>query len=86
MLTYPFRYRYDLLRALEYFALHRIPFCEPMRPALRWLQSKQTADGFWNLELVHKGALHFPLEERGMPSRFLTLKALIVLQYFLSAA
>lgn len=82
MLAYPFRYRYDLLRALDYFALQDIPFSEPMRPALRWLQSKQTADGFWNLELEHKGAVHFPLETRGLPSRFITLKALYILRHF----
>jgi hypothetical protein len=86
MLAYPFRYRYDLLRALEYLALQRMPFCEPMRPALDWLRSKQSREGFWNLELEHRGAVHFPLETRGSPSRFVTLKALVVLKHFQSVS
>lgn len=84
MLAYPFRYRYDLLRALEYLALQRMPFCEPMRPALDWLKSKQSREGFWNLELEHRGAVHFPLETRGSHSRFVTLKALVILKHFQS--
>lgn len=84
MLAYPFRYRYDLLRTLEYLALQRMPFCEPMRPALDWLKSKQSREGFWNLELEHRGAVHFPLETRGSHSRFVTLKALVILKHFQS--
>lgn len=86
MLAYPFRYRYDLLRALEYLALQRIPFCEPMRPSLDWLRSKRSREGFWNLELEHRGAVHFPLETRGLPSRFVTLKALVILKHFQSTS
>jgi len=82
MLAYPFRYRYDLLRVLDYFALQDIPFSEPMRPALDWLRSKQSREGYCNLELEHKGAVHFPLETRGLPSRFITLKALYILRHF----
>lgn len=79
-LAYPFRYRYDLLRALEYFALQRLPLSPPLVPALEWLQSKRSGQGFWNLELEHKGAVHFPMEVRGLPSRFITLKALVILR------
>ena len=81
-LTYPARYRYDVLRALEFFAREKIPFDERMRPALQWLSGKRTQEGLWRLEHVHAGAVHFELEEVGKPSRFLTLKAMLVLDVY----
>lgn len=81
-LSYPYRYRYDLLRVLEYFASQQVPFDPVMQPALDWLQSKQKKDGRWYLENVHKGNVHFTMEEVGQPSRFITLKALTILKVF----
>lgn len=81
-LTYPHRYRYDLLRALSFFAKYRIPYDERMRPALEWLQKKQAQDGRWPLEYAHPGNVHFSLESVGEPSRFVTLHALIIESYF----
>jgi len=81
-LSFPYRYRYDLLRALEYFASQQVPFDARMQPALDWLQAKQKRDGRWYLENQHKGNVHFQMEEVGKPSRFITLKALTILNYF----
>lgn len=81
-LTYPHRYRYDLLRALEYFAVRKAAYDVRMRPALDWLASKRKPDGLWPLEYIHPGNAHFELELVGQPSRFVTLKALTVLDYF----
>jgi len=81
-LSYPYRYRYDLLRALEYFARHQVPFDIRMQPAIDWLQGKRQKTGVWHLENQHPGNVHFPLEEVGKPSRFITLKALYILRYF----
>jgi len=81
-LTYPYRYRYDLLRVLEFFATANIPYNARMRPAVEWLEAKRRPDGFWYLEHQHKGSVHFVLEETGKPSRFITLKALVILDYF----
>ena len=81
-LSYPYRYRYDLLRVLEYFATYAVPFDGRMLPALRWLQDKRHSDGLWHLENRHKGNLHFDMEETGKPSRFMTIKALFVLQHY----
>ena len=81
-LAYPYRYRYDLLRALEYLAAEQVPFDARMRPALEWLDKKKKPDGLWYLELQHKGNVHFALEEVGRPSRLITLKALVILDYF----
>jgi len=81
-LTYPARYRYDVLRALEFFARQKIPFEERMCPALLWLGGKRTQEGLWRLEQVHAGSVHFALEEVGKPSRFITWKAMVVLDAY----
>jgi hypothetical protein len=81
-LSHPFRYRYDLLRVLEYFASEKAPMDERMAPALDWLRAKQKESGFWQLENIHKGNLHFEIEKVGEPSRFITLKALSILKNY----
>ena len=81
-LSYPYRYRYDLLRVLEYFTSEDVPFDPRMAPALSWLHAKQKPSGLWHLENVHKGNVHFNLEKKGEPSRFITLKALSVLEHY----
>ena len=81
-LSFPYRYRYDLLRALVYFASIQVPFDARLLPALFWLLDKHKRDGRWYLENQHKGNVHFQMEEVGKPSRFITLKALTILNYF----
>jgi hypothetical protein len=81
-LSYPYRYRYDLLRALEYLALAEHPFDRRLEPALSWLKAKKGADGCWPLENRHAGREHFIMEELHKPSRFITLKALCILKTF----
>lgn len=81
-LSYPYRYRYDLLRVLEYFTERKIPFDARMRPAIDWLKGKEQKDGRWYLENHHKGNVHFAMEEVRMPSRFITLKAMHILNSF----
>jgi hypothetical protein len=77
-LSYPFRYRYDILRALEYLAMVNRAFDGRMAPALWWLEDKKTDSGLWHLENVHKGNVHFNLEEKGKPSRFISVKAMFI--------
>lgn len=82
-LSHPYRYRYDVLRTLEYFANEKVPYDKRMEPAFVWLENKRKASGYWHLENIHKGNVHFELEERRKPSRFITLKALYI-QKFIS--
>lgn len=81
-LSFPCRYRYDLLRALECFADLGLPFDSRMRPALEWLKGKRKPEGWWTLENVHSGNVHFTMEEKGKPSRFITAKALRILRKY----
>lgn len=80
-LSFPYRYRYDVLRALEYFTNAQVPYDKRMEPAYAWLKNKQKPSGCWHLENIHKGNVHFELEEKQQPSRFITLKALSILDY-----
>lgn len=81
-LSYPYRYRYDLLRVLEYFTNQGVPFDARMQTVIDWLKCKRQKDGLWYLENQHKGNTHFIMEEVKKPSRFITLKALYILKYF----
>ncbi len=81
-LSYPWRYRYDLLRALAFFADRRLLYDTRMQPALDWLRKKRKAEGRWVLENVHKGNVFFDPEEKGKPSRFITARALHVLRQY----
>lgn len=85
-LTYPYRYRYDVLRALEYFATGEVPYDKRMQPALDWLETKRQPSGVYVLENIHKGNVHCLPEEKQKPSRFITVKALFIQQYFSKAA
>ena len=82
MLSYPSRWFYDILRALDYFQSARIKYDERMQPALDLLMKKRRADGTWPVQAKHTGKVHFDMEKTGGPSRWNTLRALRVLKHF----
>jgi len=80
--SYPPRWHYDILRALEYFRAVGGPPDERLAEAVELVRAKQQPDGTWLLENTHPGAVHFDLEDGdGRPSRWNTLRALRVLRY-----
>jgi hypothetical protein len=82
MLSFPTRWRYDILRALVYFVDAGVP-CDPrMHDALDLLISKQRKDGTWPVQMKHPGQVHFDMEKTGSPSRFNTIRALRVLNKY----
>jgi hypothetical protein len=81
-LSYPSRWRYDILRALDYFRLSDIPFDERMQPAIDVLIAKRKESKVWLLQAKHPGQTHFDMEEIGKPSRWNTLRALRVINHF----
>lgn len=81
-LVYPCRWRYDILKAMDYFQYARIPWDDRMQPAIRILLKKRNKDRSWNVQAKHPGALHFEMEKAGKPSRWNTLRAMRVLQHF----
>lgn len=86
--SFPVRWQYDVLRALEYFRLssgvsgNAAPDLR-LEEAVQLLRSKQQADGSWLLENTHPGEVYFELEQRDdQPSRWNTLRALRVLRWY----
>lgn len=80
--SYPRRWRYDILSALDYFQYSKTDWDERMRPAIEILLKKRNKEGTWNLRAKHPGQTHFEMEKAGQPSRWNTLRALRVLKHF----
>jgi hypothetical protein len=81
-LPYPGRWRYDILKALDYLQYAGIDRDERMNPALEVLLKKRNKDKTWNVQARHPGQVHFEMEKAGKPSRWNTLRALRVLKHF----
>ncbi|QNO37870.1 hypothetical protein H4J02_02175 [Protaetiibacter sp. SSC-01] len=82
MTSFPTRWHYDVLRALEHFRLARPDGDERMREAVELVRGKADADGRWPLENEHDGSVWFDMEREGEPSRWITLRALRVLRWW----
>ena len=81
--SFPTRWHYDVLRSLEYFREAGDPPDQRVDEAITVLRSKQQPDETWLLENSHPGAVHFALEDGdGRPSRWNTLRALRVLDWY----
>jgi hypothetical protein len=81
--SFPTRWHYDVLRALEYFREAGDPPDQRVDEAMQVLRSRQQPDGTWLLENTHPGSVHFMLEDGdGRPSRWNTLRALRVLRWY----
>lgn len=82
LLSYPSRWFYDILRALEYFRQVDAAYDARMQDALDVLWQKRRKDGSWPLQARHPGQTHFEMEPTGQPSRWNTLRAWRVLKHF----
>lgn len=82
MLSYPSRWKYDVLRALDYFQKAGINYDPRMQDALDLLKKKRRNDQKWPVQAKHPGQTHFEMEQTGGPSRWNTLRALRVLRHF----
>lgn len=82
MLSYPSRWKYDILRALDYFQSARGVYDPRLQDALDILKGKRRKDGKWPVQAKHPGQVHFDMEKTGAPSRWNTLRAMRVLKHF----
>ena len=81
--SFPPRWHYDVLRALEYFREAGDAPDARLDEAIALVRAKQQTDGTWLLENTHPGRVHFALEDGdGRPSRWNTLRALRVLRWY----
>ncbi len=81
-IPYPSRWKYDILRALDYFRYAGTEYDKRMDAAINVILKKRKADRRWNLQAAHPGQVHFKMEQAGKPSRWNTLRALRVLKHF----
>ncbi len=84
-LSFPGRWRYDILRCLDFMQDSKLAYDPRMQNALDILIRKRDKNGKWPLQANHKGAVHFNMEKIGVPSRWNTLRAMRVLKHFLPA-
>ncbi len=82
MLSYPPRWKFDILRCLEAFMKAKTPFDERMNDAFELLDKKRRKDGTWPVQAKHAGRVHFDMEQTGKSSRWNTLRALRVLKFY----
>ena len=83
-LRFPYRWKYDILRALDYFALAKVPWDNRMKEALDYILSKENKDGTFKVQAHHPGKVHFIMEKAGKPSRWNTLRVYRVLKNYSS--
>ncbi len=80
--SFPPRWHYDILRALDYFQAVDAPRSRQLAEAIDIVRSKQCEDGRWLLQHSYKGKTYFELECVGGASRWNTLRALRVLNWW----
>ncbi len=80
--SYPCRWKYDILRALDYFQSSETAWDERMQPAIDVVLKKRTKEMIWKAQANHPGKVYFSMEKAGEPGRWNTLRALRVLKHF----
>ncbi|WP_375384797.1 hypothetical protein [uncultured Microbacterium sp.] len=82
--SFPSRWYYDVLRALDYFRLARPERDPRCADAVELVRGKMLPFGLWKLENTHQGSTLFEMEaeHEGFPSRWITLRALRVLRWW----
>jgi hypothetical protein len=84
---HPNRWRYDVLRALDYFrSAALLTGNEPdprLGEAIEHLRSRGLTDGTWPLDWILRGRVWFEINDGpGRPSRWVTLRAMRVLEWW----
>lgn len=84
--TFPTRWHYDVLWGLDYLRRARVKPDARMAEAIEIVKSKRDEQGRWVQEYAHEGPVHFEMEEGvGHPSRWITLRAMRVLEWYSAA-
>ena len=81
--SFPTWWHYDILRGLDY--LRDVGFApdERITEAIGVVEGNRAPDGRWPLQHVYAGKTHLQIEAgEGQPSRWNTLRALRVLDWF----
>jgi hypothetical protein len=81
--AFPTWWHYDVLRGLEYLRSAGVTPDERMAEAIQLVASKRDGNGRWPLDARYPGVMPVEMDEgEGRPSRWNTLRALRVLDWF----
>lgn len=80
--SFPPRWHHDILRTLDYFRASNAPYDERLEDPVNVVLRKRRMDGRWVLQNRHAGKTFFEMERVGQPSRWNTLRALRVLEWW----
>lgn len=81
-LAFPTLWHYDVLRALEYLRAAGVQPDARMDEAVTAVRDRRQGDGRWLLDVRHRDTLHEDMAgEVGAPNRWVTLRALRVLEW-----
>jgi len=81
--AFPTWWHYDVLRGLDYLRMAKANPDTRVKEAIELVLSKRNPDGTWNLDTHYPGNMLVELgEEVGKPNRWITLKALRVLDWY----
>jgi hypothetical protein len=80
--SFPPRWHYDILRALDYFQAVNAPRDLRLAEAIDIVRRTRGDESRWLLQNSYKGKTYFELERLGAPSRWNTLRALRVLKWW----
>ena len=77
----PTRWYYDILRCLDALADAQVAYDDRMAEALAALEHRRSPDGRWSVNRSYPGETHLPPPRAGTANRWVTLRALRVLQH-----
>jgi hypothetical protein len=81
--AFPTWWHYDVLRGLDYLHRAGVTPNERVVEAIELVESKRDGDGRWKLEVQYPGMMPVEIDEgEGLPSRWITLRALRVLDWY----
>jgi hypothetical protein len=80
--SFPPRWHYDILRALDHFQDAGAARDARLSEAIEIVKQRRKADGRWILQNRYPGKTFFEMEKLGQPSRWNTLHALRVLKWW----
>jgi hypothetical protein len=81
--AFPTWWHYDVLRGLEYLRRAGVTPDERVVEVIELVKTKRNSDGRWPLDVRYPGEMPIEMDEsEGQPSRWITLRALRVLDWY----
>jgi hypothetical protein len=81
--SFPTWWHYDVLRGLDYFRDTGLTDDDHVTEAVQVVKGQRDPDGRWPLQKVHEGEVDVEMDDgEGRPSRWNTLRAMRVLDWF----